>query len=182
MRGNRKRDTGLSEAALAPPRRASFRQPRWCPACESGPISFVSRRVAVFVTAAGTVPLARHTAAVNTTTGFPNWTAKARPQGSEVDRAGWTVVRLWEHVPRRFRDLIRRALGKLALDGRSSQHSVSSPAGGLTRVDRRLQGHRAVENDPQAVGTLNQNRERFSPPETEPSTSRRSTPPVRQIG
>ena len=121
MRGNRKRDTGpelklrslLHRRGPALPRQSRARRPR-----PAGPadIVFVSRRVAVFVDGCfwhscrwhGTRPR------VNTHYWLPKLArvkARDRKVRRLLTRAGWTVLRLWEHVPpERSADLIRRAV------------------------------------------------------------------------
>lgn len=121
MRGNRKRDTGpeLKLRSLLHRRGLRFRVNHQLvvPGLRVRPdIVFVAWRVAVFVDGCfwhscrwhGTRPR------VNTHYWLPKLArvkARDRKVRRLLTRAGWTVVRLWEHVPSEHStDLIRRAL------------------------------------------------------------------------
>ena len=121
MRGNRKRDTGpeLKLRSLLHRRGLRFRvnQELIVPGLRVRPdIVFVGRRLAVFVDGCfwhscrwhGTRPR------VNTHYWLPKLArvkARDRKVRRLLTRAGWTVVRLWEHVPPELSaDLIRRVL------------------------------------------------------------------------
>jgi DNA mismatch endonuclease (patch repair protein) len=120
MRANRKRDTGpeLKLRSLLHRHGLRFRvnHELVVPGLRVRPdIVFVSRRVAVFVDGCfwhscrwhGTRPR------VNTHYWLPKFArvkARDRKVRALLTRAGWTVLRLWEHAPsERSVDLIRRA-------------------------------------------------------------------------
>ena len=121
MRGNRKRDTGPELKLRSLLHRGGLRfrvnHELIVPGLRVRPdIVFVARRVAVFVDGCfwhscrwhGTRPR------VNTHYWLPKLArvkARDRKVRRLLTRAGWTVVRLWEHVPlERAADLVRRAL------------------------------------------------------------------------
>jgi len=121
MRGNRKRDTGpeLRLRSLLHTRGLRFRANRELivPGLRVRPdIVFSRRRVAVFVDGCfwhscpwhGTKPR------VNRHYWLPKLkrvTARDRKVKRLLTRAGWTVIRLWEHIPpERGADLIGKAL------------------------------------------------------------------------